>query len=69
MSQHPPEDYFERRAEEERAASERATNACAARSHRELAERYRTRARQGGPPLVSEPLKGGTLSRKFRIVS
>jgi len=69
MSQHPPEDYFERRAEEERAASECATDERAAQSHRELAKRYRSRARHGEPALADEPLTRGILSRKLRIVS
>jgi len=66
MRASPSRDYFERRAEEERLASERATDKRAAQSHRELAERYRKRA--GEPPATQMPDGRGILSADFRIL-
>jgi hypothetical protein len=68
--QHPsPSNYFKRRAEEERAAAELATNERAAQSHRELAMHYGElasgveRPRSGGAEC-----EAGILSKDFRIV-
>jgi|GraSoiStandDraft_13_1057314.scaffolds.fasta_scaffold651696_2 hypothetical protein len=68
--QHPcSSNYFKRRAEEERAAAELATNERAAQSHRELAMHYRELAsgvewpRSGGAEG-----EAGILSKDFRIV-
>jgi hypothetical protein len=63
-------DYFERRAEEERAAAQDAADERAAQSHRELAEEYLKRAsgeREETAP-EEETNELGTLGREFRIV-
>ena len=62
-------EYFERRAKEERAAAAGATNARAAQSHHELAERYRQLA--AGAELPAGDVAHGddaVLPRDFRIV-
>jgi hypothetical protein len=62
-------DYFQRRAEQELAASEEATDARAAKSHRELAEHFLGLA-NGGTAAADEaaPLDSGTLPKDFLIV-
>jgi hypothetical protein len=67
MSTPRSDDYYRRRAEEERMASERATDERAARSHRGLAEEYRKRATNVGTGVPEEP-RGGTLAKEFQIV-
>jgi hypothetical protein len=62
-------DYFERRAEEERAAAARATNERAAQSHRELAMHYRGLANGFKlPGSDGSDGDGAILSKDFRIV-
>jgi hypothetical protein len=68
--QHPcSSNYFKRRAEEERAAAELATNERAAQSHRELAIHYRELA-SGVESRRNDGAEGeaGILSKDFRIV-
>lgn len=64
----PSSDYFERRAEEERLASERATDKRAAQSHRELAQRYLQRATRIDAPATEAQHSNGILSADFRIL-
>ena len=68
MTTTPYSDYFERRAEEERLASERATDKRAAQSHRELAQRYRQRAARIDAPAPEAQDSRGILSADFRIL-
>lgn len=62
--------YFHKRAEEERAAAERARDERAARSHRELARRFDDLAKRGGDErLWSEPgERPAVLPAEFRIL-
>ena len=63
-------EYYQRRAEEERAAAERAGDERAAKSHRELAERFDDLAngaaaeQAGGEPSQ----RTGILPPEFRIL-
>jgi hypothetical protein len=61
--------YFERRAEEERAAALRATNERAAQVHRELAEHYGELA-TGGEQIANDEsaAEAGILPKDFQIV-
>jgi hypothetical protein len=70
MDQPQSLDYFQRRAEEERAAAEKAADARAAHSHRELAEEYERRASGEGELLAEEGTEEepGTLAKDFRIL-
>lgn len=70
MTDSPFQDYFQRRAEEEREAAEQATDERAAHSHRELAEHYQRlsgdeRQRVSEP---EEPQSRGILPKEFRIL-
>jgi hypothetical protein len=67
MEQPGTDDYFERRAEEERAASERANDKRAAQAHRELAEEYRKRAGESRIFAVDEPGQA-ILNKGFHII-
>jgi hypothetical protein len=62
--------YFERRAEEEKAAAAGAADERAARTHRELAERYMRQAKGEAEATQEdeEPNNGGTLSSDFKIL-
>jgi hypothetical protein len=69
--QHPPsKDYFERRADEENTAAEKASDERAAQSHRELSEHYRNIAKgsEEAPSDDDDEPKGGMLPTNFRIV-
>jgi hypothetical protein len=69
MEQPQSPDYFQRRAEEERAAAEKAADERAAHSHRELAEEYERRASGAGELLADEDQEqDGTLAKDFRIL-
>ena len=71
MTDSPSHDYFQRRAEEEREAAERAADERAAHSHRELADHYERLAGDEGPGRadVEEGAQAaGTLPREFRIL-
>jgi hypothetical protein len=63
-------DYFQRRAEEERAAAAQAVDERAAHSHRELAEHYaRLAGDESDNPVDAESEQpSGTLPREFRIL-
>jgi hypothetical protein len=67
MNEAPRDDYFQRRAEEERAASERAIDKRAAQAHRELAEEYRKRAGAGRISTIEEPARG-IVAKGFQII-
>jgi hypothetical protein len=67
MDQPGSNDYFERRAEEERAASERAIDKRAAQAHRDLAKEYRKRAGGSRISAVDEPGQG-ILNKGFQII-
>lgn len=69
MNRSHSEDYFERRAEEERAACKSATNVRAAKSHRELAKLYRKRALDRGSAGDGQAKPAGIQSTNFWIVS
>jgi hypothetical protein len=63
--------YFRRRAEEERAAADKAGDERAAQTHRALAARYDAKA--SGSPVrdakdLPEDRGGGTLSSEFTIL-
>ena len=61
-------DYFERRAEEERAAAANASDERAAQSHRALAARYEAKSK-GGPVHevgVDADDDGNVLPKEFR---
>jgi hypothetical protein len=62
--------YFERRAEQERIASENAADARAAQSHRELADHYRSLAEGGELPEACQDSQGepSTMPKDFLIV-
>lgn len=63
-------DYFQRRAEEERLAAERAADQRAAQSHRELSDHYRNIA-SGSEELPMDdvaPSDEGILPQDFWIV-
>jgi hypothetical protein len=70
MEQPQSLDYFQRRAEEERAAAEKAADERAAHSHRELAEEYEKRANGQGELLADgdQEQEPGTLAMNFRIL-
>lgn len=69
MEQPQSPDYFQRRAEEERAAAEKAADERAAHSHRELAEEYEKLANGEGGLLAGEDQEDpATLARDFRIL-
>jgi hypothetical protein len=63
-------EYYQRRAEEERAAAERAGDERAAKSHRELAERFDDLANGGAAAQGSGPpnQRPGILPPEFRIL-
>jgi hypothetical protein len=63
-------DYFERRADEERVAADKAADERAAQSHRELARHYRNIASgsEEAPGRDVEAPAQGILPREFRIV-
>jgi hypothetical protein len=70
MQEGQSKDYFERRADEERAAADQAADERAAQSHRELSERYRDVA-NGSEPVPGDDAEApdpGILPRDFRIV-
>ena len=67
MEQPTADDYFERRADEERSASERAIDERAAQAHRDLAEEYRKRAAAMRILPVDEP-GPGILNKGFQII-
>jgi hypothetical protein len=62
--------YFHRRAEEERAAADNASDERAAQSHRSLAARYEAKAK--GSPVREitgeEAEHGSVLPKDFRIL-
>ncbi len=62
-------EYFERRAEEERAAADGAADERAEQSHRELANRYE-KASKGEEPSsdTEETEESGTVHEDFRII-
>jgi hypothetical protein len=71
MTDSLPDDYFQRRAEEEREAAEQAADERAAQSHRELAEHYEKLARKQGreaADIEEVPQLWGSLPREFRIL-
>jgi hypothetical protein len=70
MQNRQSRDYFERRADEERAAAEKAGDERAAQSHRELAKHYHNIARgsEEAPGRDAEVPSPGILPREFRIV-
>jgi hypothetical protein len=71
MQELESQDYFHRRAEEERAAAEHAADERAAQTHRELAQEYEKRAHCDGNGAVFEdeqPQDPGTLHKEFRIL-
>lgn len=63
-------DYFSRRAEEERAAADNASDERAAQSHRSLAARYDAKAK--GSPVRElknhDDQERGTLPKDFSIL-
>ena len=59
-------EYFLRRAGEERAAAQRATDERAALTHDEMARRYEEVARNGVLPAQNEPMDG-ILARDLQI--
>ena len=61
------DNYFERRADEERAASERAVDRRAAQAHRDLSEEYRKRARLSRM-FDEDEAPTGVLSKGFQII-
>jgi hypothetical protein len=69
MSERQSTDYFERRAEEERAAAEQAGDERAAQSHRELSDHYRNIASGSEQPPRDDgdPSNDGIASKNFRI--
>ncbi len=64
-------EYFNRRAEEEREAADKASDERAAESHRELADRYDAKAKDDAESEEEhsgdEP-ENGTLSKDFHIL-
>lgn len=70
MTRPAPNDYFERRAEEERLAADKAADARAAQSHRELSDRYRNIACGSEQLPIDDavPSDDGILPQDFRIV-
>jgi hypothetical protein len=70
MSERQSMDYFERRAEEERAAAEHAGDERAAQSHRELSDHYRNIASGSERPPMDDGDRSddGTVPNNFRIV-
>ena len=62
--------YFQRRAEQERAAAKEAVSELAARAHREMAERYSKLALEDDTPEKPMIAKGGagTPRRSLRLV-
>ena len=69
MQQADSKDYYYRRAEEERAAAERAIDDRAARMHRDLADQYEKLANGGSEGSGSDEEQfPGTLPRDFRIL-
>lgn len=70
MTDSPPNDYFQRRAEEEREAAEQAADERAANSHRELADHYVRLAEDESVkrPDRDEQHASGTLPKEFRIL-
>jgi len=70
MEQGPSNDYFERRAEEERIAAEKTTDERAAQSHRQLSEYYRAMASgsTGAATDAPELSDDGILSKDFQIL-
>ena len=71
MSDSLPDNYFQRRAEEEREAAEQAADERAAVSHRELAGHYEKLAREegrGAAGVEEVPQASGVLPREFRIL-
>jgi hypothetical protein len=69
MEQRQSHDYFQRRAEEERAAADRAADERAAQMHRELAKEY-ARLAQGEAHMEQgkERALPGILAKEFRIL-
>jgi hypothetical protein len=62
-------EYFQRRAEEERAAADRAGDERAAKSHRALAKRYQRKADgDESPGGGAEPGKSAGVGHEFRII-
>jgi len=63
-------DYFRKRAEQERAAADRAADERSAHVHRELAKEYRRRADAGERRVAAaaEAPVHGILPNDFRIV-
>jgi len=63
-------DYFHRRAEEERAAAEQASDERAAQSHRSLAARYDAKANGSPVREIAEDAseEGSVLPKDFHIL-
>jgi hypothetical protein len=71
MTDSPSHDYFQRRAEEEREAAQRAVDERAAHSHRELADHYQRLAGEeshASGHADEEQQSAGRLPREFRIL-
>ena len=70
MTDSPSNDYFQRRAEEEREAAEQAADERAATSHRELADHYARLAEDESDKRADrdETQSSGTLPKEFRIL-
>ena len=69
MQQPDSQDYFARRAEQERAAAADATDERAALMHRQMAERYDELARGAAQPRGPDPMPTdrGILPRDLQI--
>ena len=70
MTDSPSNDYFQRRAEEEREAAEKAADERAATSHRELADHYARLAGDESDKRADQDdlTPPGTLPKEFRIL-
>ncbi|MFL6755403.1 MAG: hypothetical protein ACJ8FI_11065 [Sphingomicrobium sp.] len=70
MTESHPQDYYRRRAEEERAAAEHANDERAAQSHRELSDQYEKLATSDDRPSGDDQQRDepGIASKEFRIV-
>ena len=69
MSKTEPREYYKRRAKEERAAAEHASDERAAQSHRELLDQYERLADGEAPTgAAADQEKPGSVSKEFRIL-
>ena len=69
MSKSEPQEYYKRRAKEERIAAERASDERAAQSHRELLDQYERLADGEAPARAADDReKSGSVSKEFRIL-